>query len=178
MYAPILSVADASPQMETPAIISPTIDGRADFFEWRGAHVVSPTAGQGAMATTAASGIKALHYGFGPQGLCLRLDLSAELMGHLANTETKLRVCLRQADHVKCIKVSIAPGKRHSEKTLVAVQECIEVAISKDALAASAGTAEMWLELVFDGERLRFPATGMIAILVPEHEDMLGEWIV
>lgn len=178
MYAPILSASNSFRQTVTAAIINPTIDGRADFFEWRGAHVVSSSAGQGAMATTAASGIKALHYGFGPQGLYLRLDLSDELRQRLTDGEPKLRICLRQADHVKCIKVSIAPGKRHSENTLVAVQQCIEAAISIEGLGASAGPAEMWLELVFDSERLRFPANGMIAVLVTEHEAMLGDWIV
>jgi alpha-amylase/alpha-mannosidase (GH57 family) len=178
MYAPILSVANASVHTEAPAIINPTIDGRADFFEWRGAHTVSSTAGQGAMATTAASGIRALQYGFGPQELYLRLDLSAELMHRLASTEPKLRVCLRQADPAKCIMVSIAPGRRHSENTRVAVRECVELAVSLGALEASTGTARLWLELVLDSDRIRFPANGMIPLHLPVLDEMLSEWIV
>jgi alpha-amylase/alpha-mannosidase (GH57 family) len=178
MYRPILSAREVVKEPVTPIIAAPTIDGKqTDYFEWRGATRVTSSAGQSAMATTAANAIRALDYGFSELGLCLRLELSDELMQQLSQSDPKLRICFKQNEVSKCLKLRVAPGLRRGSRTIVAVRSSIELAINTSTLDLTPGKVSLTLEVLRDSQRLRYPATGWIAIQIPE-QPHLSDWIV
>jgi alpha-amylase/alpha-mannosidase (GH57 family) len=170
LYEAIATQLIAAPP-RVSALIEPRLDGRiSSFYEWRGAIRVSSEGAQGSMARAAHNGSHYLCYGFSADALCLRLDLTAEWHSQLIAVGGKLRVGLQQGSAEYAAEFALGPqGQTVSGR--IAAADTLELAVAlADIKLARGQAAQLWVDCErADGEKLRIPSNGYIAIyLIPE----------
>ncbi|HKJ86923.1 MAG TPA: hypothetical protein VKA48_00185, partial [Gammaproteobacteria bacterium] len=183
------------PDAEPTAWISPTLDGElTDYFEWLPAGFVNrPTAG-GAMHAgepgAAAGPVEKLAYGFSPEKLFLRLDLSATLLdgnGRLRFTvnftspaEVRVRGEVRDGElGIKTRARGDEGGWADSDLAVeAAAGRVVELAVPLAGLGASeGGVIKLALDIEAEGGLERWPPKGYLELSIPEggYEE---DWIV
>lgn len=165
-------------------LISPRINGRADYYyEWSGAGVYENSGGRGSMFENTRA-IDSIHVGFDLQSLYLRVEPGPDLRDL---DETTFRITIRTSvsefdlhvDSNEAWLASKTPATRNPVDEF-ALDLCLELAVSFDDLMLSSGEPfELAVAVIVDGvEQERHPGQGGFALHVPDETFEGRNWIV
>jgi hypothetical protein len=182
LYAPIRGERRPEVIGEIAALIEPRLDGRvSSYYEWQGAVRLTGDTLQSAMARTVNGGISELWYGFSADALYLRLDLAAEWLARVRESECVLILHFSQDERDTSHRFAFrAPTTAVQGAAQFAVDQIAEVRLDlARAELQRAAPCYLWVELSdSEGHSTRFPDSGLIPIMVISVSFADEHWVV